>query len=69
MCGTTSGITLPERARGAHQPPVGAKLAERNASGDIQKAREFLTNAHAAAATLAYANVERRASQALERLD
>ncbi|MDP9334860.1 MAG: AAA family ATPase, partial [Actinomycetota bacterium] len=46
----------------------GNMLAERNAPGDIEKARELLTKAHTAATTHGYANVERRAAQALQDL-
>jgi class 3 adenylate cyclase/tetratricopeptide (TPR) repeat protein len=44
-------------------------LAERRAPGDIEKARDLLTKAHAAAAAHGYANVERRATEALQHLD
>jgi tetratricopeptide (TPR) repeat protein len=47
----------------------GNMLAERDAPGDIEKARELLTQAHTAAAANGYANVERRAAQALQPLD
>ena len=47
----------------------GKMLAERNAPGDTEKAREFLTNAHTVAAANGYANVERRAAQALQDLN
>ena len=46
----------------------GRMLAERGAPGDIETARELLTNARTAAATRGYANVERRAAQALQDL-
>ena len=44
-------------------------LAERNAPGDNERARDLLTKAHAAAAAQGYANIERRAAEALQRLD
>jgi hypothetical protein len=44
-------------------------LAERHAPGDAERARDLLTKAHAAAAAHGYANVERRAAEALEHLD
>jgi tetratricopeptide (TPR) repeat protein len=47
----------------------GNMLAERNAPGDVEKARALLTKAHTAAATHGYANVERRAAEALQDLD
>jgi tetratricopeptide (TPR) repeat protein len=47
----------------------GAMLAERHAPGDAERARDLLTKAHAAAAAHGYANVERRAAEALEHLD
>ena len=47
----------------------GRMLAEREAPGDTDKARDLLTKAHGAAAANRYANVERRAVQALQRLD
>ena len=47
----------------------GKMLAERDAPGDTEKARELLTNAHTAAAAHGYANVERRAAEALQQLD
>ena len=43
-------------------------LAERNGPGDNERARELLTKAHAAAAAHGYANVERRAAEALQHL-
>jgi hypothetical protein len=46
----------------------GRMLAERAAPGDTEKARELLTNARTAAAAYGYANVERRAAQALRDL-
>ncbi|MDP9335991.1 MAG: hypothetical protein M3Q30_22150 [Actinomycetota bacterium] len=46
----------------------GTMLAERNAPGDTEKARDLLTKAHALAADHGYANVERRATEALQRL-
>ena len=47
----------------------GKLLAERQAPGDTDKAQELLTKAHSAAATHGYANVERRAAEALQHLD
>jgi tetratricopeptide (TPR) repeat protein len=47
----------------------GKMLAERNAPGDTEKARDLLTNARTSAAAQGYANVERRAAQALQELD
>jgi class 3 adenylate cyclase/tetratricopeptide (TPR) repeat protein len=47
----------------------GKMLAERRAPGDIEKARNLLTNAHTAAAAHGYARVERRAAEALQHLD
>ena len=47
----------------------GKMLAERNAPGDAERARDLLTKAHAAAAAHGYANVERRAAEALQHLD
>ena len=47
----------------------GKMLAERQAPGDTDKARKLLTKAHSAAATHGYANVERRAAEALQHLD
>jgi hypothetical protein len=44
-------------------------LAERNALGDNERARELLTKARGSAAAHGYANVERRATQALQALD
>jgi class 3 adenylate cyclase/tetratricopeptide (TPR) repeat protein len=43
-------------------------LAERNAAGDREKARDLLIKARAAAAVHGYANVERRAAEALQQL-
>jgi class 3 adenylate cyclase len=47
----------------------GSMLAERKAEGDIEKARDLLTKAQAAAAAHGYANVEHRAAAALQLLD
>jgi tetratricopeptide (TPR) repeat protein len=47
----------------------GKMLAERGAPGDSAKARTLLTRAQAAAAANGYGNVERRAAEALQRLD
>jgi DNA-binding SARP family transcriptional activator len=47
----------------------GKMLADRMAPGDIERARELLTEAHSIAATNGYANVERRATAALQLLD
>ena len=47
----------------------GTMLAERGAPGDIEQARDLLTQAHSAAAAHGYANVERRAAEALQQLD
>ncbi len=47
----------------------GRMLAERRAPGDIDKARALLTEAHAAAATSGYGNVEARAAEALRLLE
>ena len=44
-------------------------LAERDAPGDAERARDLLTKAHAAAAAHGYANIERRAAEALQHLD
>ncbi len=44
-------------------------LAERHAPGDDERARDLLTKAHAAAAAHGYANIERRAAEALQHLD
>ena len=46
----------------------GRMLVERQAPGDIRKARELLTRAHTTAAANGYGVVERRAAAALERL-
>ena len=46
----------------------GKMLAERNAPGDTERARDLLTKAHTAAAAHGYANVERRAAEALQHL-
>ena len=43
--------------------------AVRSSLGDTERARELLISAQAAAATHGYANIERRATEALERLD
>jgi len=47
----------------------GRTLAERQAPGDTEKARDLLTRAHTAAAANGYANVGRRALAALQRFD
>ena len=47
----------------------GKMLAERGATGDIEKARQLLTKAHNAAAAHAYPNLEQRAAVALQNLD
>ena len=47
----------------------GKMLAERDAPGDTERARDLLTKAHAAAAAHGYANIERRAAEALQHLD
>ena len=47
----------------------GTMLAERNAPGDNERARDLLTKAHTAAAAHGYANIERRAAEALQHLD
>ena len=44
-------------------------LAERQAPGDAQKARDLLTKAHTVAAANGYGNIERRAADALQLLD
>jgi hypothetical protein len=44
-------------------------FAERNAPGDLERARELLTNAQTTAAADGYANGERRAAEALQHLD
>ena len=43
-------------------------LAERHAPGDNERARDLLTKAHTAAAAHGYANIERRAAEALQHL-
>jgi class 3 adenylate cyclase/tetratricopeptide (TPR) repeat protein len=47
----------------------GKMLAERNAPGDAERARELLIKAQTAAAAHGYAKVERRAAEALQHLD
>jgi class 3 adenylate cyclase len=47
----------------------GRMLAERQAPGDIEKARDLLTKGHTAAAANGYGTVERRAAAALRDLD
>ena len=47
----------------------GKMLAERDAPGDTEQARHLLTKAQTVAAANGYANVERRASVALQRLN
>ncbi len=47
----------------------GRMLAERQAPGDIEKARDLLTKAHTAAAAYGYGTVERRTAAALRGLD
>jgi len=47
----------------------GKMLAERNAPGDNEKARDLLTEAQTTAAAHGYAKVERRAAQALQGLN
>ena len=47
----------------------GKMLAERDAPGDTERARDLLTKAHTAAAAHGYANIERRAAEALQHLD
>ncbi len=47
----------------------GNMLVERNAPGDIEEGRELFTKAHTTATMHGYANVERRAAQALQDLD
>jgi hypothetical protein len=44
-------------------------LAERSAPGDTHKVRKLLTEARTTAAEHGYANIERRATQALQDLD
>jgi hypothetical protein len=47
----------------------GRMLGERRGPGDVDRARGLLAEAHAAAATHGYGNVERRAADALKLLD
>ena len=47
----------------------GKMLAERGAPGDAEKARRLLTTAHTTATVHGYANVEQRATEALQHLD
>jgi hypothetical protein len=47
----------------------GTMLAQRNAPGDNDRARDLLTQAQTAAAANGYANIERRAADALQHLD
>jgi tetratricopeptide (TPR) repeat protein len=47
----------------------GKMLVERQALGDVEKARDLLTKAHGAAAAHGYRNIERRAAEALQLLD
>ena len=47
----------------------GRMRAVRSSPGDTEQARELLTSAQTAAAAHGYANIERRATEALERLD
>jgi hypothetical protein len=47
----------------------GRMLAERQASGDAEKAQELLVKAHNAAAAHGYGNVERRAAAAIQDLN
>ena len=47
----------------------GKMFAERKAPGDSERAREVLTKSHIAAAAHGYANVQRRATAALQDLD
>jgi hypothetical protein len=47
----------------------GKMLAEREAAGDAEKALDLLTKARDVAAAHGYTNVERRAVEALQRLD
>ena len=44
-------------------------LAERQAPGDTEKARDLLTKAHTAAAAHEYASLQRRAAEALQHLN
>ncbi len=46
----------------------GSMLAERQAEGDTEKARDLLTKAHNAAGAHGYRNVERRAAAAIQNL-
>ena len=46
----------------------GSMLAERQAEGDTEKARDLLTKAHTAAVAHGYGTVERRAVAALQLL-
>jgi len=46
----------------------GKTLAERQAPGDAQKARDLLTKAHTVAAANGYGSIERRAADALQSL-
>ena len=59
----------PSSSPPAPTSPGAKMLAERDAPGDIERARDLLTKAHAAAAAHGYANVERRAAEALQHLD
>ena len=47
----------------------GSMLAQRRAEGDMEKARELLTKAHAAGTAHGYGEIERRALAALQLLD
>jgi len=47
----------------------GKMFAERNAPGDAEKARDLLTKAHGVAVANGYANIERRAADALQLLE
>jgi class 3 adenylate cyclase/tetratricopeptide (TPR) repeat protein len=47
----------------------GTMFAERQAPGDIEKARDHLTKAHSVAAANGYGTIERRAADALQLLD
>jgi hypothetical protein len=44
-------------------------LIERRDRGDLERARELLNAAHTTAVIHGYADIERRASEALEHLD
>ena len=55
--------------RRPHQPLLGKDARRRSAPGDVDTARELLTDAQTAAAAHGYANVERRAAGALQHLD